>query len=187
MPWGAHGGTSSVMGALIVIATEFALWMSSCRVAPDVAYNASMCLMQHMMLISQSISTVEIKDNNGRTELPCFDMTVLTHDPQPFHGGGGGTGSGPVAATLLNTTSKQVKMGCNLQQNVAQAQTTLRRHDSAPVHPYNRLTNMATCILDHLEKAMLALLRGVGMTPGCIAVCSWQRLLASRHSPLPFP
>ena len=29
--------------------------------------------------------------------------------------------------------------------------------------------------------------RGVGMTPGCIAVCSRRRLLASRHLPLPFP
>ena len=28
---------------------------------------------------------------------------------------------------------------------------------------------------------------GVGMTPGCIAVCSWRRLLPSRHLPLPFP
>ena len=26
-----------------------------------------------------------------------------------------------------------------------------------------------------------------GMTPGCVAVCSWRRLLASRHLPLPFP
>ena len=26
-----------------------------------------------------------------------------------------------------------------------------------------------------------------GTTPGCIAVCSWRRLLASRHLPLPFP
>ena len=28
---------------------------------------------------------------------------------------------------------------------------------------------------------------GVGMTPGCAAVCSWRRLMASRHLPLPFP
>ena len=28
---------------------------------------------------------------------------------------------------------------------------------------------------------------GVGMTPGCVGVCSWRRPLASRHLPLPFP
>ena len=28
---------------------------------------------------------------------------------------------------------------------------------------------------------------GGGMTPGCVAVCSWRRLLAFRHLPLPFP
>ena len=28
---------------------------------------------------------------------------------------------------------------------------------------------------------------GVGMTPGCVAVCSWWRLLASQHLPLPYP
>jgi hypothetical protein len=26
-----------------------------------------------------------------------------------------------------------------------------------------------------------------GMTPGCVAVCTWQRILASHHLPLPFP
>ena len=28
---------------------------------------------------------------------------------------------------------------------------------------------------------------GLGMTPGCVAVCCGRRLLASRHLPLPFP
>ena len=28
---------------------------------------------------------------------------------------------------------------------------------------------------------------GFGMTPGCVAVCSWRHLLASRHLPLLFP
>ena len=28
---------------------------------------------------------------------------------------------------------------------------------------------------------------GVDMTPGSVAVCSWRRLLASRHLPLRFP
>ena len=54
--------------------------------------------------------------------------------------------------------------------------------------PLTALTGFTVSHL-HTVRCFPLLMRGggIGMTPGCVAVCSWRPLLASHYLPLTFP
>ena len=64
----------------------------------------------------------------------------------------------------------------------------IQRMELGAEGPNHHFTLQSPCLDDpSLDKTLRVKGGGVDMTPGCIAVCSWRRLLASCHLPLPFP
>ena len=69
-----------------------------------------------------------------------------------------------------------------VQEGAAEAPDTGEGHGMAPLPYGSGHSHVQNVCADELR-----VVGRVGMMPGCMAVCSWRRLSASRHFPLPFP